>query len=136
MRLGRGQNYSQSQSNMVLSVVTYNSKCILRKSFKNIERKLLGTTASLVIIRGNKMYVANVGDSMVIMGCRDRKDINDIDGYRAMELTIDHKPELDAERTRIEHCGGCVMNKSGVNRVVWNRPKTSHNGPIRRYILL
>lgn len=49
-----------------------------------------------------------------------------------MELTVDHKPELPEERKRIEQCGGCVMNKSGVNRVVWNRPKLSHNGPIRR----
>lgn len=25
-----------------------------------------------------------------------------------------------------------VMNKSGVNRVVWKRPRLTHNGPVRR----
>lgn len=91
-----------------------------------------GTTASLVLIRGNKMYVANVGDSMVVMGTRDYCYRNNPRGFQAMELTVDHKPELPEERKRIERCGGCVMNKAGVNRVVWNRPKLSHNGPIRR----
>lgn len=91
-----------------------------------------GTTASLVLIRGNKMYVANVGDSMVVMGTRVHRYRDNQRAFQAMELTVDHKPELPEERKRIEHCGGCVMNKAGVNRVVWNRPKLSHSGPIRR----
>ncbi|CAK8696684.1 unnamed protein product [Clavelina lepadiformis] len=89
-----------------------------------------GTTASLVIIRGNRMYVANVGDSMIVMGSRDENDTSQL--FAATDLTIDHKPELLKERKRIEQCGGCVMNKSGVNRVVWSRPKLNHSGPIRR----
>lgn len=91
-----------------------------------------GTTVSLVLIRGNKMYIANVGDSMVVLGTREYRFKNNARAFRAMELTVDHKPELPEERKRIEHCGGCVMNKAGVNRVVWNRPKISHSGPIRR----
>nr|XP_002127750.1 protein phosphatase 1D isoform X1 [Ciona intestinalis] len=92
-----------------------------------------GTTASLVIIRGNLMYVANVGDSMIVMGSRDVCDKSVIKPkFIAKDLTIDHKPELYKERSRIERCGGCVMNKAGVNRVVWSRPKISHTGPIRR----
>ncbi|XP_039260910.2 uncharacterized protein LOC120337247 isoform X1 [Styela clava] len=91
-----------------------------------------GTTVSLVLIRGNKMYVANVGDSMVVMGTREYRFKNNARAFQAMELTVDHKPELPEEKKRIEHCGGCVMNKAGVNRVVWNRPKITHSGPIRR----
>ena len=34
----------------------------------------------------------------------------------------DHKPEDPTELKRIENSGGSVVNKSGVNRVVWNRP--------------
>ncbi|XP_015681305.1 protein phosphatase 1D [Protobothrops mucrosquamatus] len=88
-----------------------------------------GTTASVVIIRGSKMYVAHVGDSGVVIGVQD--DPKD-DYIRAVEVTQDHKPELPKERQRIEGLGGSVINKSGVNRVVWKRPRLSHNGPVRR----
>uniref|UniRef100_A0A8U8BCK9 Uncharacterized protein n=1 Tax=Geospiza parvula TaxID=87175 RepID=A0A8U8BCK9_GEOPR len=88
-----------------------------------------GTTASVVIIRGSKMYVAHVGDSGVVLGVQD--DPKD-DFVRAVEVTQDHKPELPKERERIEGLGGSVINKSGVNRVVWKRPRLSHNGPVRR----
>ncbi|XP_063002619.1 protein phosphatase 1D isoform X2 [Elgaria multicarinata webbii] len=88
-----------------------------------------GTTASVVIIRGSKMYVAHVGDSGVVLGVQD--DPKD-DFVRAVEVTQDHKPELPKERQRIEGLGGSVINKSGVNRVVWKRPRLTHNGPVRR----
>ncbi|XP_039180900.1 protein phosphatase 1D isoform X1 [Crotalus tigris] len=88
-----------------------------------------GTTASVVIIRGSKMYVAHVGDSGVVLGVQD--DPKD-EYVRAVEVTQDHKPELPKERQRIEGLGGSVINKSGVNRVVWKRPRLSHNGPVRR----
>ncbi|KAB0344216.1 hypothetical protein FD754_021142 [Muntiacus muntjak] len=88
-----------------------------------------GTTASVVIIRGLKMYVAHVGDSGVVLGIQD--DPKD-DFIRAVEVTQDHKPELPKERERIKGPGGSVMNKSGVNRVVWKRPRLTHNGPVRR----
>ena len=34
--------------------------------------------------------------------------------------------------TRIMDSGGKVVDKSGVPRVVWNRPKSGHKGPVRR----
>uniref|UniRef100_A0A8D0HHE4 Protein phosphatase, Mg2+/Mn2+ dependent 1D n=1 Tax=Sphenodon punctatus TaxID=8508 RepID=A0A8D0HHE4_SPHPU len=88
-----------------------------------------GTTASVVILRGSKMYVAHVGDSGVVLGVQDDPK-NDF--VRAVEVTQDHKPELPKERERIEGLGGSVINKSGVNRVVWKRPRLTHNGPVRR----
>ena len=66
-----------------------------------------GTTASLVIIRGNRMFVANVGDSMIVMGSRDlSENPNQMKSFVAKDLTIDHKPELLKERLRIEKSGG------------------------------
>lgn len=88
-----------------------------------------GTTASVVVLRGNRMYVAHVGDSAVVLGIQDDPLVPFI---RAVEVTQDHKPELPRERERIEGLGGSVIKKSGVNRVVWKRPRLSHNGPIRR----
>lgn len=75
------------------------------------------------------MYVAHVGDSAVVVGVK----ANDSDiALEALELTQDHKPELPKEKERIERLGGSVMKKSGVNRVVWKRPRLTHNGPVRR----
>lgn len=88
-----------------------------------------GTTASVVFIRGNRMYVAHVGDSAVVLGVQD--DPSD-PFIRSVEVTQDHKPELPKERERIEGLGGSVIKKAGVNRVVWKRPRLSHNGPVRR----
>ncbi|XP_068601750.1 protein phosphatase, Mg2+/Mn2+ dependent, 1Da [Brachionichthys hirsutus] len=88
-----------------------------------------GTTASVVLIRGSRMYVAHVGDSAVVLGVQDDPAVPFI---RAVEVTQDHKPELPRERERIEGLGGSVIKKSGVNRVVWKRPRLSHNGPVRR----
>ncbi|KAM6933179.1 protein phosphatase, Mg2+/Mn2+ dependent, 1Da [Xenentodon cancila] len=88
-----------------------------------------GTTASVVVLRGNRMYVAHVGDSSVVLGVQDDPSVPFI---RAVEVTQDHKPELPKERERIEGLGGSVIKKSGVNRVVWKRPRLSHNGPVRR----
>ncbi|XP_072757972.1 uncharacterized protein Pp2c1 isoform X2 [Anoplolepis gracilipes] len=34
--------------------------------------------------------------------------------------------------TRIQESGGKVVSKSGVPRVVWNRPRIGHKGPVRR----
>ncbi|XP_028818030.1 protein phosphatase 1D-like [Denticeps clupeoides] len=88
-----------------------------------------GTTASVVVIRGDRMYVAHVGDSAVVLGVQDEPSDQFI---RAVEVTQDHKPELPKERERIEGLGGSVIKKSGVNRVVWKRPRLTHNGPVRR----
>lgn len=75
------------------------------------------------------MYVAHVGDSAVVVGVKE----NDSDiTLQALEVTQDHKPELPKEKERIERLGGSVMKKSGVNRVVWKRPRLTHNGPVRR----
>ncbi|CAJ1064280.1 protein phosphatase 1D-like isoform X1 [Xyrichtys novacula] len=88
-----------------------------------------GTTASVIVIRGTHMYVAHVGDSAVVVGVQE----NDSDiTLQALEVTQDHKPELPKEKERIERLGGSVMKKSGVNRVVWKRPRLTHNGPVRR----
>lgn len=88
-----------------------------------------GTTASVVVVRGDHLYVAHVGDSAVVLGVQDDASVPFV---RAVELTQDHKPELPRERQRIEGLGGSVIKKSGVNRVVWKRPRLTHNGPVRR----
>lgn len=86
-----------------------------------------GTTASVAFIRKQKIYIGHVGDSGIVLGLEDPSGT-----WRGEALTRDHKPEGVAEKARITESGGKVINKSGVPRVVWNRPKSGHSGPIRR----
>lgn len=78
-----------------------------------------GTTASVAFIRHGKIYIGHVGDSGIVLGYQE-------DGekfWRAKQLTQDHKPECNVEKARIMNSGGKVVIKSGVPRVVWNRPR-------------
>lgn len=87
-----------------------------------------GTTASVAFIRKKKIYIGHVGDSRIVLGYESP----DEDDWLPEPLTKDHKPESPAEKERIYSVGGLVMNKSGVDRVVWNRPQIGHKGPVRR----
>lgn len=87
-----------------------------------------GTTASVAFIRRGKIYIGHVGDSGIVLGYQEPGS----SVWKAQPLTKDHKPENPDEMKRIESCGGKVVSKSGVPRVVWNRPKIGHQGPVRR----
>lgn len=87
-----------------------------------------GTTASIVFIMNGKYYTGHVGDSRIVLGRKNESTGK----WMSCSLTRDHKPESPREKRRIEAAGGQVMNKSGVDRVVWNRPKLGHKGPVRR----
>ncbi|XP_054016642.1 uncharacterized protein LOC128897033 [Hylaeus anthracinus] len=87
-----------------------------------------GTTASIAFIRKRKIYIGHVGDSGIILGYQVDSDPE----WRAKALTKDHKPESGPEMMRIRESGGKVVSKSGVPRVVWNRPRIGHKGPVRR----
>ncbi|RVE49112.1 hypothetical protein evm_006233 [Chilo suppressalis] len=87
-----------------------------------------GTTASVAFIRRGKIYIGHVGDSAIVLGYQ--KD--GCEEWAAKPLTSDHKPESTAEIERIQRCGGKVVSKAGVPRVVWNRPRLGHKGPIKK----
>lgn len=79
-----------------------------------------GTTASVAFIRHGKIYIGHAGDSGIVLGYTNEED----DKYwKAMPLTKEHKPECNIEKSRIYNSGGKVVIKSGVPRVVWNRPR-------------
>ena len=66
-----------------------------------------------------------MGDSGLLIGYS--KDPKNNVPWQARKLTRDHKPEDPIELKRIESMGGSVAAKSGVNRVVWNRPILNPN---------
>ncbi|ERN07416.1 hypothetical protein AMTRI_Chr12g241640 [Amborella trichopoda] len=58
-----------------------------------------GSTASTAVLVGDRLVVANVGDSRAVI-CRDGN---------AVAVSRDHKPDQSDERQRIENAGGFVM---------------------------
>jgi serine/threonine protein phosphatase PrpC len=58
-----------------------------------------GTTATVAFQRGNRLWVAAAGDSRAILCTRNARD-----QWRALPLTIDHRPRRPSERER------CVRN--------------------------
>uniref|UniRef100_A0A915KEY4 protein-serine/threonine phosphatase n=1 Tax=Romanomermis culicivorax TaxID=13658 RepID=A0A915KEY4_ROMCU len=64
-----------------------------------------GTTACVLVIKDDQVYVANAGDSRCVL-CRNGK---------ALDLSIDHKPEDDVERRRVEAAGGAITADGRVN---------------------
>lgn len=59
-----------------------------------------GSCAIVVLIVGDVAYVANVGDSRAFMSIDE--------GTKIVQLSVDHKPENQAETQRIEQNGGKV----------------------------
>ncbi|KEY72010.1 hypothetical protein S7711_00029 [Stachybotrys chartarum IBT 7711] len=62
------------------------------------EEEVSGCTACVSLIAGNKLYVANAGDSRGVLGIKGR----------AKPLSQDHKPQLESEKNRITAAGGFV----------------------------
>lgn len=67
-----------------------------------IDTSCSGCTASVSIVRDHTVLTANVGDSRTVLGRKCEG------GWQAVDLTVDHKPELHQEKVRIEKCGGRV----------------------------
>ncbi|CAI9115581.1 OLC1v1016516C1 [Oldenlandia corymbosa var. corymbosa] len=62
-------------------------------------QKDAGSTATTAVLVGDRLLVANVGDSRVV-ACR---------AGSAIPLSIDHKPDRSDERERIEQAGGFIV---------------------------
>lgn len=69
----------------------------------SIDTEFSGTTAVLSTIRGRTLSVANIGDSRIILGRQTRK------GMKAVEVSLDHKPDREDEQKRIVAKGGRVF---------------------------
>jgi len=54
----------------------------------------------VALIHGNELYVANAGDSRAVLCSKDR----------AVEMSLDHKPDLPVERERIYSAGGYIQD--------------------------
>ncbi|KAL7583675.1 probable protein phosphatase 2C 59 [Lactuca sativa] len=66
---------------------------------ENNQNRDAGSTASTAILVGDRLLVANVGDSRAVISR----------GGKAFAVSRDHKPDQTDERQRIEDAGGFVM---------------------------
>ena len=65
-----------------------------------------GTTATVALLKGNSIVVANAGDTRCVL-CRDGQTV---------PLSFDHKPEDDGEQLRIENAGGMVSAEGRIDK--------------------
>lgn len=92
-----------------------NSFSLAEKTFFTSQFKVnydnSGSCALSCVIHAGNLYLANVGDSRALLGCRNRKCV--------YQLTTDHKPSNLREKNRIEKAGGKVIagNGTGVSRI-------------------
>lgn len=75
-------------------------KIIFERESDPYQESCPGCTAVSCLLKNKKCYIANAGDSRIVM-CR---------GGVAIELSTDHKPELEQERRRIEEAGGYITD--------------------------
>lgn len=69
-------------------------------SFNDLVAKNMGTTANILFIKNNYLYLANVGDSMAVA----------FKNGEAVRLNNEHKVTLPSESSRISKSGAKVIN--------------------------
>lgn len=72
--------------------------------YSNIDVNFSGTTCNLMFIIEDKVICANVGDSRGFLMTKE---------FEAINLSFDHKPDLEQERKRIEKMGGVIEKSFG-----------------------
>lgn len=88
-------------------------KAALRNGFLTLHESLgkgvdfMGSTATVAVIKNEKIFVANAGDSRTVL-CSNGT---------AIPLSQDHKPEREDEEQRIVKAGGAVLKVQGSWRV-------------------
>ncbi|KAI3917580.1 hypothetical protein MKW98_021342 [Papaver atlanticum] len=83
---------------------------------KDFDSSCSGTTAVTIIKQDQDLVIANLGDSRAVLGRISDGEL------KAVQLTIDHKPNLPKEAERIRKCGGRVIPHKGEPDVhrVWS----------------
>lgn len=71
-----------------------------------VDTEFSGTTLAMAVIRGNRIYGVNIGDSRVVIA---KEDVPGSGNIIAEDLTFDHKPDSPEEKERILASGGRVF---------------------------
>merc|ERR1740121_22906 len=82
-----------------------------------LDASLSGTTVTMAYheVKDDILWIAHVGDSRAVLAKTNGKEVE------AEDLTVDHKPDLPSERTRIESSGGRVLFDGFYNHRVFSK---------------
>ena len=99
-----------------------------------IDDSMSGTTAITVLVVGDKIYVANVGDSRAVLAVKDKNRII------AEDLSYDQTPFREDECERVKACGARVMTVDQVeglkdpNIQTWANEESEGGDPPRLWV--
>ncbi|KAH7425463.1 hypothetical protein KP509_11G055400 [Ceratopteris richardii] len=85
---------------------TYHAMDMELKSHPTIDCFCSGTTAVTMLLQGQDMVIANVGDSRAVLATLSDEDNTTVN---AIQLSVDLKPNLPLEAERIKRCKGRVF---------------------------
>ncbi|KAF8392498.1 hypothetical protein HHK36_022840 [Tetracentron sinense] len=106
------ENLSNDPTLLEDPVKAYYSACLATNSELNksqIEDSDSGTTAITVLVSGDTLYVANVGDSRAVLAVKSGNSVI------AEDLSYDHKPIRKDEYERVKLCGATVLSNDQVD---------------------
>lgn len=89
----------------------------------DLTKETAGSCALALLTYKNNIYIANTGDSRAFMSTNF--------GRKIVNLSIDHKPELETEKARIFRNGGYLYCTS--TQIFKENEQKVMNGPIRVY---
>ena len=93
--IAKDPNFTKSPQEALKEGFIKTHKALLQEHTKGvIDCTLSGTTATVMLHRGNSLIYGHVGDSRAIIAQKSDK-------LEAIELTRDHKPTLPDEKKRI-----------------------------------
>ncbi|XP_019435913.1 PREDICTED: probable protein phosphatase 2C 65 [Lupinus angustifolius] len=123
IKMSQQNSSSSSQHKQNMSFVSWNESFL--KSFIEMDEELAmkvdtdgfcgGSTAVTVIKHGDQLIIGNLGDSRAIL-CTRADDNHCV----PIPLTVDLKPDVPSEASRIANCGGRVFSAKedpGVKRI-------------------
>ncbi|PPD94317.1 hypothetical protein GOBAR_DD08645 [Gossypium barbadense] len=99
MKLAKFSHHCMMRSSMILLLKHLNKLMLITSMKRKASKKDAGSTASTAVLLGDRLLVANVGDSRVVASRAGS----------AVPLSIDHKPDRSDERLRIEDAGGFII---------------------------
>ena len=89
-----------------------------KKAFEKVDQELkffdseyIGTTATIILIKDNKIYCANVGDSKAYI----------LYDKNFKQISTDHKVTIDDEKTRVESMGGIIRKNRIMGQLILTR---------------
>ncbi|KAH7437351.1 hypothetical protein KP509_05G067100 [Ceratopteris richardii] len=128
---GLGKRIEDEQRRRQGHLVMRAWKECLMKTFRSMDRDLRvqptidcfcsGTTAILLVQQGSELIIGNVGDSRAVLATFDEgttaldcgtSKISEVGHLRAIQLSVDLKPNLPKEQARIRRCKGRVFAAS------------------------